>query len=213
MANYDLNSITHGNNTYNCKDTSKIPLAGTNALSGHIVPDTNDTCDLGSSSKNYRMVYAREVRNGLNTGALTLCGGSSASNGAYLAVYGANRSDGFQGRFDLVAKGSSDYKLTGLPNGNLTWSGKNIDTIEEQGNDYIRYANGLQICWGEYTRTSESNATINFPKAFYNRTYPISVSVAGQSSTVYALGWTASWVLIGNTNIGSFMYTAIGRWK
>ena len=36
-------------------------------------------------------------------------------------------------------------------NGNLAFNGHIIDTIEEQGNGYIRYSNGLQICWGTLT--------------------------------------------------------------
>ena len=36
-------------------------------------------------------------------------------------------------------------------NGDLTYNGHIIDTIEEQGDEYIRYSNGLQICWGTLT--------------------------------------------------------------
>jgi hypothetical protein len=35
----------------------KIPLTGTTALAGHIIPATDDTYDLGSSSKRFRNIY------------------------------------------------------------------------------------------------------------------------------------------------------------
>ena len=67
----------------------------------------------------------------------------------------------------------------------------NIDcTVDSQGGGWIRYSNGLQICWGEYSRTTEENSTINFPKAF-SLSYAIGVTVSGQSSTVFAGGWSA----------------------
>ena len=41
---------------------------------------------------------------------------------------------------------------------------KKIDTIEEQGNGYIRYSNGLQFCWGlgEY----DDGQVVSYAKAF-----------------------------------------------
>lgn len=131
MANYDLNSITHGNDTYNLKDNSKIPLSGTTALSGSIVPDTDNAYDLGNSSHNYKIVYAKEIRHGLSSGSLVLSGGNGTTNGANLVLYGTNRSDGFQGRFELVAKGSSVYKLIGFSNGVLAWNGFYIHPLAD----------------------------------------------------------------------------------
>ena len=33
-------------------------------------------------------------------------------------------------------------------NSNMVYDSHIVDTIEEQGNGYIRYTNGIQICWG-----------------------------------------------------------------
>ena len=131
MAEYNPSKIIKDGNTYNFRDTTKIPLAGTNALAGSIVPSTNNAYDFGNSSHNFKIVYAKEVRHGLSSGSLVLSGGNGTTNGANLVLYGTNRSDGFQGRFDLVAKGSSDYKLTGLPSGTLTWGSKNVAMAED----------------------------------------------------------------------------------
>ena len=131
MATYSPSKITKDGNTYNFTDTTKIPLGGTNALAGSIVPDTDNAYNFGDSSHNFKIVYVKEIRHGLSSGSLVLSGGDGTSNGAYLALYGTNRSDGFQGRFDLVAKGSSEYKLIGLPSGTLTWGSKNIALAED----------------------------------------------------------------------------------
>ena len=147
MATYSPSKITKDGNTYNFTDTTKIPLAGTNALAGSIVPDTDNAYDFGNSSHNFKIVYAKEIRHGLSSGSLILSGGDGATNGANLVLYGTNRSDGFQGRFDLVAKGSTDYKLTGLPNGTLTWGTKNVamqeDVIPRSGGAVL---SGPYIC-------------------------------------------------------------------
>ena len=97
-------------------------------------------------------------------------------------------------------------------NGNMTYDSHIVDTIEEQGSEYIRYSSGIQICGGEYSQTTETDSTISFPKAFLY-TYPVGVSVSGQSYTMYAVGWNSTQVVIRNANAGGFTYTAIGRWK
>ena len=43
----------------------------------------------------------------------------------------------------------------------------NIDcTVDSQGGGWIRYSNGLQICWGWQLATTTTNSSIIFPKAF-----------------------------------------------
>ena len=174
MATYSPSKITKDGNTYNFTDNTKIPLSGTNALAGSIIPSTDNSYDFGSSTYKLRYVY---------------CGTAYVTN---LNING---------------------KTIGTDaNSNMTYDGHIVETIEEQGSDYIRYASGLQICWGEYPATSETEITINFPKAFYLGS-PLSVSVEGQSLSLYVVGWTANTIIIRNTNTGAFTYTAIGRWK
>jgi len=50
-------------------DNTKIPLAGTNALAGSIVPSTNNTIDIGSSSKKIKSVFANYL-NDINLSTL-----------------------------------------------------------------------------------------------------------------------------------------------
>lgn len=124
MADVELNSIGNGDGTnYLVRDNTKIPLSGTNALAGSIVPATDNAYDLGTNSTNYKIVYAKEIRHGLSSGSLVLSGGNGASNGATLALYGTNRSDGFQGVFTISSVGTNTYILKGTQYGYLTWSG------------------------------------------------------------------------------------------
>ena len=72
-------------------------------------------------------------------------------------------------------------------NDNMTFNGHIVDTIEEQGVGYIRYSNGLQICWGSVSWQSDcsrtwgslyetSNISGSYAKSFVNTP---SVSVLG----------------------------------
>ena len=85
MTTYSPSKITKDGNTYNFTDDTKIPLAGTSALSGSIIPSTDNSYDLGSSSYKLRYVYANTAYvtnlnvnaiNGINPGALSLQGTS-----------------------------------------------------------------------------------------------------------------------------------------
>ena len=57
MAEYNPSKIIKDGNTYNFRDNTKIPLTGTNALAGSIVPSTDNSYDFGSSSYKLRYVY------------------------------------------------------------------------------------------------------------------------------------------------------------
>ena len=91
----------------------------------------------------------------------------------------------------------------------------NIDcTVDSQGGGWIRYSNGLQICWGWQLATTTTDSSIIFPKAFIRDAFhQVSFSVSGQSSTIYALGWNEVCVYVANTNTGAITYTAVGWWK
>lgn len=186
MAEYNPSKIIKDGNTYNFRDTTKIPLAGTNALAGNIVPSTDNAYNLGDSSYNFKIVYAKEIRHGLSSGSLALSGGNGTSNGANLVLYGTNRSDGFQGRFDLVAKGSTVYKLTGLPNGTLTWGSKNIAMAE----DVIPRSGGAVMTGTTLFRTADVEYLELGGGSGYNR---------GASITLYGMSYTGEskgyWVL------------------
>ena len=95
------------------------------------------------------------------------------------------------------------------------FNNKNIDVIEEQGDFYIRYSNGFQICWGHFLGITNTKKTISYPKSFSDSA---SISVNGQSGIYVTIdGWTNSaFDVISTTSSISnawFLWLAVGRWK
>ncbi len=61
MAEYNPSKIIKDGNTYNFRDTTKIPLAGSNAISGSLIPATDNSIDIGSSTKNIKALYTKGI--------------------------------------------------------------------------------------------------------------------------------------------------------
>jgi len=117
-------------------------------------------------------------------------------------------------------------------NGDMTYDSHIVDTIEEQGEGYIRYSNGLQICWGNISFTTSSQGwgnlyegidtvSQNYPKSFKSapsviagnngETYCMIESAYGNNVT------TPIWCVVRpmaftNANF-TINYIAIGLWK
>ena len=51
MAEYNPSKIIKDGNTYNFRDDTKIPLAGSNQISGSLIPATTDAYDLGANGR------------------------------------------------------------------------------------------------------------------------------------------------------------------
>ena len=137
MATYSPSKITKDGNTYNFTDATKIPLAGTNALAGSIVPDTDNAYDFGSSSYKLRYIYCGGTRWGYSrisattdNGEFNIDGGTGYGKGATLWLNGKDSSDGAS--FNLIANnGINEYILKGKPTGTLTWGTKNVAMQED----------------------------------------------------------------------------------
>ena len=180
MAEYNPSKIIKDGNTYNFRDTTKIPLAGSNAISGSLIPSTDNSIDIGSSTKNIKMLYTKGIT----------IDGKTVDTDA---------------------------------NGNMTFDSHKVDTIEEQGNGYIRYSNGLQICWGNADSDIVAWVNLLFPKPFkdtmiYMTTSQVyasndrdnfknaSVGVVVSSNTTFSIS-------VYNSSLWSVNYYAIGNWK
>ena len=181
MATYSPSKITKDGNTYNFTDTTKIPLAGTNALSGSIVPNTDNSVDLGASSKNIKMIYTKGItingtqflpsdyipRSGgavltgwlfartVNDSHATYCGGTNSDNGAFVRVHGKDYSDStYAGTVLIRAKNNSDYfDLFLKPDGTLAWGSKNVAMRE----DVIPRSGGAVISGNGFYRTADND--------------------------------------------------------
>ena len=202
------------------EDTTKIPLSGTNALSGSIVPNTDNAYNLGDSSHNYASVYAYNFPTFMRAMSpsddtdMFLIAGTDVFYGAYLQLSSKDTTSGSTaGEFRLSARSTNNQSdLIGTPDGTLTWGNKKVDTIEEQGEEYIRYSNGIQICWSYIT--AGATVTKNFPKSF---SQPPNISLTSDTSNTDSrvTCQCTSQTVTAYRNFeyyGSF-YIAIGRWK
>ena len=61
MAEYSPSKIVKDGNTYNFRDTTKIPLAGSNAISGSLIPATTNAYDLGGPSYQWNNAYIKSL--------------------------------------------------------------------------------------------------------------------------------------------------------
>ena len=143
MATYSPSKITKDGNTYNFRDTTKIPLTGTNALAGSIVPDTDNAYRLGNSNMRYQSISAIQGEfdtiNSLNE-EMTIFSSNKANpweHGAYLSLFGEDYTGDSQ-RVNAFRIGSINsntsytYVLLGDSSGNLSWNGQSIQTTSDQ---------------------------------------------------------------------------------
>lgn len=107
-------------------------------------------------------LVAKQINNSDSSSILRIFGGTAASTGANLDLYGENESDS-GGGFHIRARNSSGFKaLTGKVDGSLSWGGANVLTDNNQimvlknltGNDITSGAvidcgtgNGLLAGW------------------------------------------------------------------
>lgn len=98
----------------------------------------------------------------------------------------------------------------------------NHDAVVESGDGYIRYNNGIQLCWGTATLNGPATATnkrITFPQAFKSGT--VTVYTTHDTNVERALadvGWVSNTAFSIGTpnNSGSIVHTgwlATGRWE
>jgi hypothetical protein len=160
MATYSPSKITKDGNTYNFTDTTKIPLAGTNALAGSIVPDTDNAYILGDSSYGFANIYTKYVQGSNAQKELSLFSSNNAydpwNHGASLSLFTNDYSDypDRTGTFSIQAKGSGDNAciLKGTPSGTLTWGSKNVAMQE----DVVPRSGGAVMTGNDFSRTVDN---------------------------------------------------------
>lgn len=90
--------------------------------------------------------------------------------------------------------------------------------IEEIGNDFIKWKNGLQVCWGVYSG-STGDKTVTLPSPFANTNYVVawgSESDDGQTVStrmISARNRTTSTFVNRFVTGCPMMYIAIGHWQ
>ena len=149
--------------------------------------------------------------------------GTTRSKGASLEMGGINRSSNAGGFILRATDGTSNADLKGLPGGTLTWAGNEVERALGYSNGYIRWASGVQICWGKTSTGSNGGANIVFPVPFADLPDVLPVihgsmssggpwtilyqPVSGTEANIWAFGPNGSYAQVGAS------WTAIGRWK
>lgn len=198
-------------------DTSQFVKKSGDTLNGNYF--FSDGCNLYKTNK---------------TSTLRLNASNDGKDGARLVLCGKDTKD-YPAEFNLCANdGTSDIQLIGKANGELYWNNKNIvrtvngavaDTngnvnIIESGNQYIRFSDGIQICYITSLMTEQLRQTYLLPKPFIDTNYCAvandTTDDAGNSSfvkvAVYNLSTTAIQILT-DKGISKFACIVIGRWK
>ena len=125
--------------------------------------------------------------------------------------------------------GVDSSTLIGRPSGSLTWGGEEIERVNSSGTNYIRYENGIQICWGTTSPVTtnagtSTTTTVTFPVAFKDATYTVTFvdrfgANAWANHTISTNSYTTTKVglYLQNNAGGTYTYTlswmAVGFWK
>ena len=155
------------------------------------------------------------LRNSMDDALIRVQGGSGEGKGSSLILSGKDR-PGLEGIFELIASdGVSESFLKGTRDGLLSWCEKSVNCIDSQGDFYVRYSDGFQICWGHFLGITNTPKTISYPKSFSDSA---SISVNGQSGIYVTIEtWTNSTFNVISTTSSVpnawFLWLAVGRWK
>ena len=114
-------------------------------------------------------------------------------------------------------------KSGGTMTGGLTLSdGSTAEGVVASGDGYIRYARGIQMCWGWEQLNGPCTATnkrVTFPKAFSDEHPRVFVSYnANSGNTPVGVGWESKTSFSIGTMDNTYpssgtSWFAIGRWK
>lgn len=196
------------------------------ALDSNVVHKTENETINGVKSFNNDIVLNGNLnlRNSVDNGFIRVQGGSDENKGSRLILSGKDRPN-LEGTFELMATdGSVSSLLKGTKNGSLTWCNKNVDTIDSQGNGWIRYSNGIQICWGSSNSVSLGYEQYKESTVTYGNSFVANPKINLTANNPHLI---VSFWNIGKTTFQSFIkctssggisnaysdYIAIGKWK
>lgn len=115
MAEYNPSKIIKDGNTYNFRDTTKIPLTGSNEISGSLIPSTDGTVNLGSSSYQWNNAYIKSLTiNGV------ACGDILTHNVSEFVDTSSNQIIGGIKTFGSLVSKSNTLERGSLPTTNIS---------------------------------------------------------------------------------------------
>ena len=160
MAEYNPSKIIKDGNTYNFRDTTKIPLAGSNEISGSLIPSTDGTVNFGSPSYQWNNAYIKSLTiNGV------ACGDILTHNvSEFVNLTGAQTIGGVKTFTSPIgiSKGSGDVELS-IKNTSLS-----LKANTNSGMDDIRFTDKDNLIVGGF-RQSFNNSKVT--GMVYSRSY------------------------------------------
>ena len=217
VDSFSANSSSDKTVNIQCVDLNSNQTVGgnkefTGTTTAHdVIPSATDTYNFGSPSYQWNNAYIKSLTiNGVAAGDILTHNVSE-----FVKVTGNQTIGGIKtfSNAPVVSAISLDGKSIDTDaNGNMTYDSHIVDTIEEQGEEYIRYSNGIQICWG-YVDAGVT-VTINFPKSFLKRPgISVTCNTTDTNSVVTAQATNQTMTACCNFEYYGSFYIAIGRWK
>ena len=222
-AGYYLECVTAGT-TGNTEPTFKV--GGVKVLDGSVMWDVKAVKNLldvtvGNVFQPINTInYAHTQKMSVNNGCREMYGGSDERNALFQLV--GRDSESFAGMFRLLARNKEQSsELQGTPDGDLSWKGKPLIYIEAMTANCIRYSNGYQECWGNFTSNDGTLTTVNFDLPFKDYNICISLAQVGiNGNDAYSNGFRNAGIepthmSIQNTTNGTNRcdWSARGWWK
>ena len=106
---------------------------------------------------------------------------------------------------------SNTWMINFDENGKLYSNYKDVELVDSIGNNYIRLASGLQICWGE----KGGSGTVTLPAPYIDKTYHIALTDIGEDRHSGGAGIrnVASFYVYAAGSGVYYHWIAIGKWK
>lgn len=194
-------------------DTQFLPLTGGNMTGEFIVNNLGSLAKQNVPEYEELVLQVNDRANQWTGGFLTLRGHSGSieeERGSFLL--GARNKDG-----------STTGSLLGTTSGRLLWSGNEVIRATGLGEGWVRYSDGLQICWGAVViMANYVNAVVNLPVPFSNTGYSavaaytdvgntpgVSTTAGNKTTTAFAVAAASPYYDWGRL----LDWVAIGRWK
>lgn len=181
-ANWQLQTSTYTNNDQSVSPTTSYPGVSINRST--ITANIDGNATIATTG-------VRDYNNANNTIKIGWSGADLDANTlAYVAGY------------------TSDMKIhTASKDGVRSWLGNGVSA---SGQNYVRFDDGTQICWG----SCGNNSFSSFGAAFANTDYRIGMSEWKSSSWEnYAIGGKSTTGVTLRSENNTMEYIAIGRWK
>lgn len=197
-------------------------LTVTGTITGNVTGTASGNLPLtgGTMTGSITLNGNQAIKNAVTDDYIEFKGGTEEETGAHLSLYGKDHATK-AGGFALEANdGVNSGRMEGTPNGGLTWDSKEVERVTASGSNYIRYENGLQICFGNISISGNGDKTITYGASFATNNPPcilVSLRYAAQNeqASIFdnnSTGFKATLTNAG-TNNHTLYYCAIGKWK